>query len=231
MTLTRELAAGLRRLLRRGDAERDLDDEVAHFLAMAAREHERAGLPPDEALRAARLWLGGVESVKERVRGGGWEASVEALGRDVRYAMRGAGVDSLAVLKESGGRQGMRERRGWRARGTLVAAELAFALLLLTGAVLMLNSFARLTRVPRNYDPRSIFAVNVVLPATLRDRLGPGPRRATSSDLGSPPARAGVRSGGPRAAARVARSGSRRRGQQAARDTRVGSDFRGPQAR
>ncbi len=88
MSVVRSFAAGLRRLLRRSGHERDLDDEVAHFVAMAAREHERAGLAPDEALRAARLAMGGVENVKERVRGGGWEASVENAARDVRYGLR-----------------------------------------------------------------------------------------------------------------------------------------------
>jgi hypothetical protein len=88
MTFTRQLAAGLRRLLRRSAAERDLADEVEHFVAAAAREYEREGVPADEALRMARLSIGGVENVKERVRRGGWEASVETLGRDVRYASR-----------------------------------------------------------------------------------------------------------------------------------------------
>ena len=88
MSVARHLVAGLRRLLHRSASEFDLDDEVAHFVSMAARERERAGVAPDEALRAARLEMGGIENVKERVRAGGWESALETLGRDVRHALR-----------------------------------------------------------------------------------------------------------------------------------------------
>ena len=49
MSALRHLTAGLRRLLRLETVERDLDDEVSHFVEMAARERIRAGVPPDEA--------------------------------------------------------------------------------------------------------------------------------------------------------------------------------------
>lgn len=88
MSALRHLTAGLRRLLRLDAAERDLDDEVAHYVEMAARERIRTGLPPDEARRAARLEVGGVEAVKERVRGGGWEATVASLRQDLAYGLR-----------------------------------------------------------------------------------------------------------------------------------------------
>ena len=88
MSALRHFTAGLRRLLRLDAVERDLDDEVAHFVEMAARERMRAGVPPDEALRAARLELGGVEAVKERVRGGGWEATLASLRQDLGYGLR-----------------------------------------------------------------------------------------------------------------------------------------------
>ncbi len=88
MNLVRELIAGVRSLLRRNDAESDLDDEVRHYLEMATQERIRAGMPPADAERAARLDLGGVEAVKEEVRWIGWEATVETFARDVRYAIR-----------------------------------------------------------------------------------------------------------------------------------------------
>jgi hypothetical protein len=85
----RSIARGLRRLFRRDAAERDLDDEIAHYLEMSRREQMRAGVPGDRAERAARVAFGGVESAKELVRSAGWEARVETLWQDARYAMRG----------------------------------------------------------------------------------------------------------------------------------------------
>lgn len=75
-------------------------------------------------------------------------------------AMRGSSVELPAAVPK-GSHEGMGERR---ARSALVAAQLAFTFMLLTGTVLMLSSFARLTRVPRNYDAVSTLVVNVPLP-------------------------------------------------------------------
>jgi len=68
--------------------EKDLDDEVQSHLAMLVEENLRAGMSPEEAQRAARLELGGVEQVKEQVRierAGTWLQSVFS---DCRYAAR-----------------------------------------------------------------------------------------------------------------------------------------------
>ena len=89
MSVMRSLTSGLRTLFRKEDVERDLDDEVQQYLELAAQEHIRAGLTRDAALRAARIELGGVETTKEQVRSYGWDASLEALVRDLRYALRG----------------------------------------------------------------------------------------------------------------------------------------------
>ncbi len=88
MSFLRRLNAGLRRLTRTAAADQDLSDEVDHYLRLAAREHAGRGLSPHAAERAARVELGGVEAVKEQVRAGGWEAGIEALWRDLRYASR-----------------------------------------------------------------------------------------------------------------------------------------------
>src|SRR5262245_61334309 len=87
--MLRSIVAGLRSLLRRDAAARDLDDELRHYLDNATEEHLRAGLTPEAAARAARIELGGVQPTKERVRSAGWETHVEQLWRDVRYALRG----------------------------------------------------------------------------------------------------------------------------------------------
>jgi putative ABC transport system permease protein len=88
MAFLRSAQAGLRRLFRRTTAERDLDDEVRDYVASATREFVRAGLTPDEAARRARAEMGSLEGVKDEVRQGGWEASVETTFRDARLAVR-----------------------------------------------------------------------------------------------------------------------------------------------
>jgi putative ABC transport system permease protein len=68
--------------------EVDLDQEVHSHLELLAEENIRAGMPPKEAYRAARIELGGVEQVKEQVREkrmGNWLHSMSA---DCRYGLR-----------------------------------------------------------------------------------------------------------------------------------------------
>jgi len=71
------------------DAERDLDDELRAFVEVRAAAHERRGLAPADAKRAALIEVGGIDQVKERVRDVRIGSAVEAAVRDVRY---GAGV-------------------------------------------------------------------------------------------------------------------------------------------
>ncbi len=89
MSFFRTAQGGLRRLFRRNTAESDLDDEVRDYVASATAEFVRAGLPPAEAARRARAEMGSLEAVKDEVRQGGWEASVETSWRDARLAARG----------------------------------------------------------------------------------------------------------------------------------------------
>ena len=53
--------------------------------------------------------------------------------------------------------------RGKRLHGTLVAAQIALTLLLLTAAGAAIQSFVRLTRVPLGYDPHNVIAVDIPL--------------------------------------------------------------------
>jgi predicted permease len=68
--------------------ETDLDDEIAHDLALDAEERIRSGATPREAAQASRRDFGNVPLLMEGIREmWGW-ASLERLGRDLRYAWR-----------------------------------------------------------------------------------------------------------------------------------------------
>ena len=88
MSLWRELARGLRGLINRPAADRDIADEVEHYVDEAAASFEARGLSPEEARRAALRELGSVTAVREQVRAYGWENIVETTLADVRYAAR-----------------------------------------------------------------------------------------------------------------------------------------------
>src|ERR1700735_3844790 len=68
--------------------DRELDAEVRGYVDLLTDEKMRAGVKPEEARRAARLELGGVEQVKEtvrEVRAGAW---LDSLLQDLRYGAR-----------------------------------------------------------------------------------------------------------------------------------------------
>jgi predicted permease len=68
--------------------EADLDQEVYSHLEMLIEEKIRAGMPPREAQRAARIELGGIEQVKEQVRYARTGAFLESMLQDLRFAIR-----------------------------------------------------------------------------------------------------------------------------------------------
>jgi len=79
----------LRALLKRGELEREMDEELRAHVEMERAELARNGLSPDEAGRQALVAFGGVERFKEEgreARGFPW---LEDLAQDVRYALRG----------------------------------------------------------------------------------------------------------------------------------------------
>ncbi|MDX1384615.1 MAG: ADOP family duplicated permease, partial [Thermoanaerobaculia bacterium] len=73
-------------------------------------------------------------------------------------------TDLRGALSEGGGRSGDRGRG--RLRGTLVAAEVALALVLLVGASLMLKSFGRLQTVDPGFDTDNVLTARVSPPAS-----------------------------------------------------------------
>jgi predicted permease len=78
----------LRNLFSRRRAEVDLDQEVRAHLELLAEENIRAGMPPSEAERAARIELGGIEQVKEQVREEGLGNWLHSVLSDCLYGLR-----------------------------------------------------------------------------------------------------------------------------------------------
>ncbi len=88
MPLLVKVRSFLRNLLLSGRVETDLDQEVRSHLEMLIAENIRAGMPPHEAQRAARIELGGVEQVKQQVRDSRTGAFLDSLLQDLRFALR-----------------------------------------------------------------------------------------------------------------------------------------------
>src|SRR5882762_3153445 len=78
----------LRNLFLSRRVEVDLDQEVHAHLEMLIEEKMRAGMPPQEAQRAARIELGGIEQVKEQVREEGLGNWLHSVVSDCRYGLR-----------------------------------------------------------------------------------------------------------------------------------------------
>jgi predicted permease len=85
------LSRFLRRLLNVFRSDRDdalLDRELASHLLLLEDDYRRRGLPADEARRAARLALGGIERTKELHRDARSFVALDDLRRDLRHAGR-----------------------------------------------------------------------------------------------------------------------------------------------
>ena len=88
MNVFRHLMAGLRDLVGADKTESELSEELNDYLQKAADAKVEAGATPEEALRSARLELGGMETVKHEVRAVGWEFALEVFVQDIRYGVR-----------------------------------------------------------------------------------------------------------------------------------------------
>ena len=78
----------VRNLLRRGRVERELTHEIDGYVDLLIEEKVARGMSRDDARRAARLELGGIEPVKEHVRDARAGAWFDALGQHVRFGVR-----------------------------------------------------------------------------------------------------------------------------------------------
>src|SRR6185503_3680508 len=88
MPMIGRLLGGLRALFKKRQAEQDLDNELRAYLETAIEQKRAAGLSRADAIRAARVELGGLEATKDRVRDVGWESLVDSLWQDLRHAIR-----------------------------------------------------------------------------------------------------------------------------------------------
>jgi putative ABC transport system permease protein len=92
----------LRNILLARDVESDLDEELRSHLDMLTEENIRAGMPPQEARRAARIEVGGIDRLKEQVhevQAGNW---LHSIASDCRYGVRqlrkNPGFAAVAIL-------------------------------------------------------------------------------------------------------------------------------------
>jgi predicted permease len=83
-------------------------------------------------------------------------------------ALKGSRADLNAVLKDGGGRSGLRHSK---ARAVLVVSEVGLAVILLIGSALLIRTFVALYSVNLGFDPNSVI--------TMRTRIqGPAPSAA-----------------------------------------------------
>lgn len=91
-----------RNLLQRNRVERDLDEELKATFDLLVDEKVGSGMQVEEARRAARLELGGLEVLKDQVRDARAGAGVDTFFQDLRYAcrllVRAPGFTAVAVV-------------------------------------------------------------------------------------------------------------------------------------
>jgi hypothetical protein len=86
--LLSRLKMAMRALLRRSQAERELDEELRHHIEQQIEQNIRMGMSPEEARQAALKSFGGVEQAKERSRDARGLRWIEDMWQDLRFGAR-----------------------------------------------------------------------------------------------------------------------------------------------
>lgn len=101
MSFTR-IGSFFRNLFRREEVDEQLDQEVSSYAAMLADEKIARGMSREQAVRAAKIELGGSDQVKEHVRDVRAGAWLQTLAQDLRFGWRmilhNPGFSGLVVL-------------------------------------------------------------------------------------------------------------------------------------
>jgi predicted permease len=83
-----DLIYRLRALFARQSVEHELQEELQYHLEREAEKYRKAGVEPEEAMRRARLALGGPEQVRQQCRETRGTMLVDDLMQDLRYSLR-----------------------------------------------------------------------------------------------------------------------------------------------
>ncbi len=83
-----DLMYRLRALFSRQSVEHELQEELQYHLERETEKYRKAGAEPEEAMRRARLALGGPEQVRQRCREARGTKLVDDLLQDLRYGVR-----------------------------------------------------------------------------------------------------------------------------------------------
>src|SRR5215469_6729962 len=88
MAFLPKISQCLRSLLRKDQAQQELDEELNGYLENAVEAKIHSGLTRERALREARVEMGSTAAVKDTVYEVGWESLVEGFWQDLRFAGR-----------------------------------------------------------------------------------------------------------------------------------------------
>ena len=88
MGILHSLRSAIGVALRRRRFEDGVAEELRFHIDTYAEDLVRAGVPPADAWRRARLELGSTEALKEELRAARGQRLLDELGQDTRYALR-----------------------------------------------------------------------------------------------------------------------------------------------